>query len=634
MAHAIQHRGPDDSGVWIDESYGFGLAHRRLAIVDLSPAGHQPMVSQSGRFVIVFNGEIYNHFELRASLEARTGSLSWRGHSDTETLLAALDIWGIDATLKKIVGMFALAVWDRQERALSLIRDRMGEKPLYYGFAGNAFVFCSELNGLRAYPTFSPDVSREALAIYLRHSYIPAPFSIYSGIRKLIPGTKLRLNESDVLARRLPAPSPYWSVSEAVWAGKERPFTGTVIDAQTELEYLLSRAVSSQTMADVPVGALLSGGVDSSAVVALMQRQTTRPVNTFTIGFHEPEFNEANHARAVATYLGTEHTELYVTTEQAMEVIPRMGQLYDEPFADSSQIPTYLVSQLARQKVTVSLTGDGGDELFGGYNRHFWASRIWNKLVWMPPSVRAALAGVLTTASPGTWDGIFKGFRIFLPKNLRYANAGDKLHKLADVLAARSADDIYYALISHWKQPSDIVHGEINPHSVVSDHDALPASTTCEERMMYLDQVIYLPGDILHKVDRAAMGVSLETRVPFLDHRIVEFAWSLPLSMKVRQGQSKWLLRQVLYSVIPKALIERPKAGFALPLDRWLRGPLKAWADELIDPARLAREEFFLVEPIKKKWREHLSGRRNWTSQLWSVLMAQMWLKVNIAGGT
>jgi len=626
MSDAITHRGPDDAGVWVDEAAGVALAHRRLSILDLSPAGHQPMASNGGRYVIVFNGEIYNHLELREAL----AGIAWRGHSDTETLLAAFEAWGIELTLKKCVGMFALALWDRETRSLTLARDRMGEKPLYYGWQGDVFLFGSELKALRAHPAFCGEIDRNVLALYLRHNYVPAPYSIYKGIFKLPPGSWLTL-PADAPVAVSPAPSRdglktfYWRARDAAEAGVRRDLDDDA--AINELDTLLRRAVGGQMVADVPLGAFLSGGIDSSTVVTLMQAQSKRPVQTFTIGFHEAGYNEAEHAHAVAAHLGTEHTELYVTAEQAMAVIPRLPALYDEPFADSSQIPTLLVSELARRHVTVSLSGDGGDELFGGYNRYMWASRIWRSLGWAPRPLRAALAGVLTSLPPTAWNGVFSGLSLFLPKRWRYANPGDKLHKLAGILAVRSPEEIYLALVSHWQQPANIVIGATEPATVLTDARQWADVPDFESRMMYLDQMTYLPDDILTKVDRAAMGVSLETRVPLIDHRVVEFAWQLPLSMKIRHGQTKWLLRQVLYRYVPREFIERPKMGFGIPLDVWLRGPLRDWAEALLGESRLRQEGYFHPGPIRQKWAEHLSGQRNWAYYLWDVLMFQAWLE-------
>lgn len=623
MTDALVHRGPDDRGFWLDREAGIGLGHRRLSILDLSPTGHQPMVSACGRYVVIFNGEIYNHLRLRQELESISPAISdrWRGSSDTETLLAVVAALGTEAALKKYVGMFAFALWDRETRRLTLARDRLGEKPLYYGWQGKIFLFGSELKALREHPAFRGEINRDALALYMRHNCIPAPYSIYQGIYKLPPGMWLTLGRSE----RDIVPRSYWSVREAADVGLRFPFVGSEDEARIALDNVLRQAVAGQMLADVPLGAFLSGGVDSSTVVALMQALSDRPVKTFTIGFHEAGYNEAEHAHAVARHLGTEHTELYVTSEQAMAIIPRLPSLYDEPFADSSQIPTFLVSELARRHVTVSLSGDGGDELFGGYNRYFWAKNIWRQVGWLPQSMRAALAGVLTTLPPSAWNGVFKGLARFLPAGWRYANPGDKLHKLADILAVRAPEEIYLGLVSHWKHPAKVVHSASEPATVLTDPARWAALPDLENRMMYLDQMTYLPDDILAKVDRAAMGVSLETRVPLLDHRVVEFAWSLPLSLKIRDGQGKWLLRQVLYKYVPKEMIERPKMGFGIPLDVWLRGPLKDWAEALLDETRLRNEGFFEPMAIRQKWAEHLAGRRNWSYYLWDVLMFQAW---------
>ncbi len=621
MAAAIAHRGPDYQGVWSDESAGIGLTHRRLSILDLSPAGHQPMLSASGRYVIAFNGEIYNHLDLRAELPGN----ACRGHSDTETLLMAFESWGVEATLKKSVGMFAVALWDRETRTLTLARDRLGEKPLYYGWQKGVLLFGSELKALKAHPAFVGEIDRDALTLFLRHNAIPAPYSIYKDIYKLLPGTYWQIS-LDAHVTHGGVFKTYWSAREVAERGQKTPFAGSDDEARDALESVLGQSVAGQMLADVPLGAFLSGGVDSSTIVALMQARSDRPVKTFTIGFNEAGYNEAEHAHAVARHLGTEHTELYVKPEEARAVIPLLPGLYDEPFADSSQIPTFLVSRLARSHVTVSLSGDGGDELFGGYNRYFWAQNIWRRMGWLPQSVRAALAGVLTTLPPTAWNSAFKRFDCLLPARLRYANPGDKLHKLADILAVRSPEEIYWGLVSHWAQPAQIVKDAIEPPTVLTDATRWADVPDLAHRMMYLDTVTYLPDDILTKVDRAAMGVSLETRMPLLDHRVLEFAWTLPLAMKVRNGQSKWLLRQVLYRHVPKELIERPKMGFGIPLDVWLRGPLRDWAETLLNPGRLEAEGFFHAAPIQQKWREHVAGQRNWSYHLWDVLMYQQWL--------
>lgn len=624
MAKSLSHRGPDDSGVWVDASAGIALAHRRLAILDLSPAGHQPMMSHSGRYVIVFNGEIYNHLELRESLMG----IVWRGHSDTETLLAVIEARGVAQALNMSVGMFAFALWDRQRRILTLVRDRMGEKPLYYGWQGDSFLFGSELKALRAHPDFCGEIDRDALTLFLRHNYIPAPRSIYLGIGKLPPGCSLSMDFSaGAPAVRDVAPSPYWSVKGAIEAGRSQPFSGSDQEAATELELLLRQSLRGQMLADVPLGAFLSGGIDSSIVAAIMQAESARPVKTFTIGFHEGEYNEAHHAHQVARHLGTDHTELYVMPEDAQAVIPKLPALYDEPFADSSQIPTFLVAHLARRHVTVALSGDGGDELFGGYSRYFHARSIWNTLRHAPHGLRKLLARGMRSMPVSAWNALAYPLMPWLGSRWRARDMGDRVHKFAEIVEIENRALFYRRMVSHWKRPADIVIGCVEPHAALSDSALWSAVPGFEECMMYLDQITYLPDDILVKVDRAAMGVSLETRVPMLDHRLVEFAWRLPLCMKIREGKGKWLLRQVLYRHVPKALIERPKMGFGVPIDQWLRGPLREWAESLLDESRLRREGYFEPAPIRKKWGEHLSRNRNWSYYLWDVLMFQAWLE-------
>lgn len=641
MADVIQHRGPDDSGYWHDSEDGIGLAHRRLSILDLSPAGHQPMTSPYGRFVIVFNGEIYNHIEIRKELKKSNSEPHWRGHSDTETLLAGFDSWGIEATIKRTVGMFALVVWDKAEKTLTLTRDRMGEKPLYYGWNRGAFLFASELKALRAYPGFDSEINRDAITLLLRHNYIPAPYSIYRGIFKLWPGTMLTLQKGacNVCPWDVDEPPfepfqgngvslrPYWSLRDVAEQGQSQPFTGTESEAINELERVLTKAVQSQQISDVPLGAFLSGGVDSSTIVALMQAHASRPVKTFTIGFHEDGYNEAVFAKEVARHLGTEHTELYVTPDEAMAIIPRLPTLYDEPFSDASQIPTFLVSQLARQHVTVSLSGDAGDELFGGYNRYLFTSAIWKNIGWIPRMGRHALANGITTISPSRWDQLNSLISPVIPKNKRLTRVGDNAHKMAEILLAATPEAIYRDLVSHWKSPAEVIRRGREPLTTLTNRMSLANVTGLEHHMMFLDAISYLPDDILAKVDRAAMAVSLETRVPFLDHRVVEFAWRLPLNLKIRDGQGKWLLRQVLYKYVPREIIERPKMGFGVPIASWLRGPLREWAEELLDENRLKQEGFFNPVPIRLKWQEHLSGQRNWQYCLWDVLMYQAWLE-------
>ncbi|NER23861.1 MAG: asparagine synthase (glutamine-hydrolyzing) [Symploca sp. SIO1C2] len=624
MSSSLNHRGPDSQGMWTASEFGLALGHRRLAIVDLSSEGHQPMHSINSRYVIVFNGEIYNFKNLRQQLVSF--GYSFRSHSDTEVMLAAFCQWGVETALQRFVGMFAFALWDRQEQVLHLGRDRLGEKPLYYGWMGNTFLFGSELKALKAHPHWQGEIDRNILTLLLRYNYIPAPYSIYQNIYKLPPGTLLTLATANSHPR--PEPKPYWSMQSTVEWGQANPFLGDEKEAITQLDHLLRDTIGQQMIADVPLGAFLSGGVDSSTVVALMQAQSSQPVKTFTIGFHEAAYNEAHDAKAVAQHLGTDHTEFYVTPEEAVSVIPKLPTLYDEPFSDSSQIPTFLVAQLTQRHVTVSLSGDGGDELFGGYNRYFWANQIWQQLGWLPKTVRRAIANTITIRSPEAWNKTFDQISPFLPKRIQQRLPGDKLHKLATVLAVASPEALYKNLVSHWQDPASIVIGASEPQTNLTDTTCWAELANFSQWMMYLDTITYLPGDILTKVDRAAMGVSLETRVPFLDHRVVEFANTLPLDLKIRQGQGKWLLRQVLYQYVPPSLIERPKMGFGIPLDRWLRYELRDWAEDLLNEERLHREAFFNPQPIRQKWQEHLSGTRNWQYHLWDILMFQTWLEV------
>jgi len=633
MTNSLVHRGPDDFGVWVDAAAGVALGHRRLSIIDLSAGGHQPMVSACGRYVITYNGEIYNFGELRRAIEAETGLYNWRSQSDTEVMLAAIGLWGIEKALQRFVGMFAFALWDRDQRTLSLARDRMGEKPLYYGWAGGALVFGSELKALRVFPGWNDSIDRGALTLFLRHNYVPAPHSIYQNVFKLPPAGLLEFRPDDVVRRNVPSLRQYWSLRQVAEAGLAQSYEGGLTDAVDDLESLLRDVIAGQMVSDVPLGAFLSGGVDSSTVVALMQAQSARPVKTFTIGFHEAAYNEAECAKAVAKHLGTDHTELYVTAREAMDVIPSLPRLYDEPFADSSQIPTYLVSRLARQHVTVSLSGDGGDELFAGYNRYVWGRRIWRQIGWVPPSLRHAVATAATAASPSSWDRIFQVLSPLLPAKVRYANPGDKIHKLAEILESKRPEALYLGLVSHWKHPSRVVKEGEEPATVLTDPAQWANLPDFVQRMMYLDALSYLPDDILTKVDRASMGVSLESRIPFLDKRVLEFAWRIPLEWNMRDGRGKWLLRQVLSRHVPNALIERPKMGFGVPIDVWLRGPLREWAEDLIAERKLREQGFFEVEPIRRKWAEHLSGRRNWQYYLWDVLMFQAWFEMQGAKG-
>lgn len=630
VCKSIAHRGPDSSGSWVDDFGKLTLLHTRLSIIDLSASGQQPMHSECGRFTLIFNGEIYNHLKLRKRLEKENRAPKWHGHSDTETLLACITAWGVDITLKATVGMFSIALWDKLEKQLVLARDRMGEKPLYWGWCDDILLFGSELKSLKLHPAFNAEIDRNSLALLLRHSYIPAPYSIYKGINKLMPGHVIKIPlYISVELSKLVKSEPYWSVNYAVEQGQSELFEGSPEEAVDELDFQLAESVSDQMLADVSLGAFLSGGVDSSTVVALMQAQSKRPVRTFTIGFNESGYNEAVHAKAVSKHIGTDHTELYVSPADAFSVIPKLSSIYCEPFSDSSQIPTFLVSQMTKQHVTVALSGDGGDELFCGYNRYLAARKIWSSSQRLPSFARQIAAGTLRTLSPATWNKLFECSKPVLPKNLQLSMVGEKAWKLADVLTLPNERAFYRQLTSHWLDPESVVIGATEPMTLITNPSAWPKTESFEHSMMAMDAQTYMSDDILTKVDRAAMANSLETRVPILDHRVFELAWKMPLSLKIRDGQGKWLLRQVLYRYVPKELIERPKMGFGIPLDSWLRGPLRDWAESLLDEQRLIQEGYFTSGPVRKMWLEHLSGKHNWQHHLWNILMFQAWLEDN-----
>jgi len=620
MAQALAHRGPDGSGEYADPAVGLGFGHRRLAIIELSDAGAQPMVSRCGRFVLTYNGELYNYRALRQELEEAGGPhLPWRGDSDTEVLLASCQRWGVRGALERAVGMFAFGLWDSEGRTLTLARDRMGEKPLYYGRAGSAFVFGSELKALRAHPGFEAGLDLESLALFLRHQHVPAPRCIYRDAYKLPPGCLLSVG----VGGGLPAPEAYWSLSGVADRAVEAPFAGGEDEARDRLEALLREAVAGQMVSDVPLGALLSGGVDSSLVTALMQAQSARPVQSFTIGFSDRNFDESADAALVAAHLGTAHTSLTATPEDALGLVESLPEVYDEPFSDASQLPTCLVSRLTREHVTVCLTGDGGDEVFAGYNRHVSAPAIWARLGGLPVPVRRGLASAMRWLSPAGYDALFRAAGLLAPRLGRVRTPGLKAHKLADALPALDREDLYRRLVSTWQDPAGLLAGGGGGVAgrIAMERPTLPDFVRF---MQHADSLTYLPG-VLHKVDRATMAVSLESRAPYLDHRVVEFAWRLPVSMLVAGGRGKGILRRVLERHVPAHLVDRPKAGFDVPLARWLRGPLKGWASELLAPDRLRRQGLFDVEVVARQWADHQSGRRENQSRLWALLMFQAW---------
>ncbi|MCB9025392.1 MAG: asparagine synthase (glutamine-hydrolyzing) [Bdellovibrionaceae bacterium] len=634
MGQSLHHRGPDSQGQYYDEHSGLGLAHTRLSILDLSPAGHQPMLSHGGRFVLVFNGEIYNWAHLKSLINK---DFSFKGHSDTEILVNCIEQIGIEKTLKEANGMFAIAVLDKENYQLTLARDRCGEKPLYYSLVNHTLYFASELKALKANESWHDEIDVESLGLFMRHNYIPAPYSIYKNTYKLTPGTyitfDLNVQEGKIknLAEFSPfvgatslSPKVYWQLKDHI-PEQRKEFSSPEM-AVDQLNQVLEEVVSEIMVSDVPLGAFLSGGVDSSLVVSVMQKLSSQKVKTFSIGFTDTEYNEAPHAKAVAEHLGTEHTELYVTPNEAWQVVPKLAQIYDEPFADSSQIPTYLVSQLARREVTVSLSGDGGDELFGGYNRYFMATKIWDKVGLQPQWLKSLGAKSIETLPPQQWDQLFGVVKNFMPASLKVNQFGDKLYKASQVLKANTAMEMYLNLISYWQNIQDVVPQCSRTWSILNLLNENTKNLNPREQMMFLDFCSYLSEDILTKVDRASMAHSLESRIPLLDRRVIEFAWSLPLDLKIRNGQGKWLLRQLLYKYVPKGLIERPKMGFGVPVGDWIKGPLNDWAETLLSVESLNKSGLLHTANIRQRWQEHKSGTRNWHMSLWNVLMFQQWL--------
>tara|TARA_Y100000748_G_scaffold13216_2_gene10735 strand:- start:6714 stop:8729 length:2016 start_codon:yes stop_codon:yes gene_type:complete len=643
MINTLDHRGPDDSGIWVDPNNVISLGHKRLSILDISSAGHQPMSLERGKFVLTYNGEIYNHLELRANIEKDCKSIQWNGTSDTETLLAAFETWGIKKTLPQLRGMFAIAVYDKSKKKLSLIRDRFGEKPLYYGWVKSAdkniFSFGSELKAFSCVPEFNNNISKIALKEFFQYMYVPCPFSIYENIYKLEPGCILEIDEQ---APNNPSTTPLHSSSDKTVIFESMALERwydlkNIVESQTELfeneseateiiESELKTVINLQSISDVPLGAFLSGGVDSSTIVSLMQKENSQPIKTFTIGFEDPNFDESKFALEVANHIGTDHSELTVTADDALAIIPNLPDFYDEPFADSSQIPTYFVCKSAKQDVTVSLSGDAGDELFGGYNRHITAPLLWNKVNWLPFYARRVLGSSISIIPSSMWDNANNFVKFFLDSP--FTLLGDKVHKTATRLKnVESVDDLYFSLIA--EPDVDLLVKDSIENSTLFIDDHLPKINMDDpsSRMMYRDMLSYLTDDILCKVDRAAMSVSLETRVPFLDHKIVELAWKTPIDMKIKGSTGKSILRNILYKHVPKNLIERPKAGFSIPLADWLRGPLRDWAEALIEPSRIDSEGYLHSDYVQKIWNEHLKLKRNWTNRLWSILIFQSWLE-------
>ena len=647
MASTIRHRGPDDSGIWVDSNAGIAMGHRRLSIIDLSVLGHQPMISSSGRYVIVYNGEVYNFPELRAELEKK--GYAFKGHSDTEVILSAFEEWGIEEAVKQFVGMFAFALWDRTEQRLWLGRDRIGKKPLYYGWLDRGFCFASELKALTKCPRWSGEINRDVLALFMRYNYIPAPYSIYKNIYKLYPGTLLSIRLEDAIYgvpdfSPMPVtegadkcrvqPVPYWSLRKVYQDALENPFDGSESEAEEILEDLLRKAVQCRMISDVPLGALLSGGIDSSLVVALMQNLSSQPVKTFTIGFYESDYNEAPYADAIARWLGTNHTQLYVKPEETMRVLDMLPSIYDEPFADSSQIPTYIVCELTRKYVTVALSGDAGDENFAGYTGYMNACTMWRRIGWIPLPFRILLSRILSHIPVPLWQAIRLLLRGQIGDYLRTRDVSESLYRVAELISVPDFDGFFHGVSSHWKHPLTLVlNSSVELPTIFIDPKRKPPVQPIIRRMMFMDKLCYLPDDILVKVDRASMAVSLEVRAPLLDHRVIEFAARLPLNFLVTRYsrkcplQGKYILRRILYKYIPPELVERPKRGFSVPVGMWIRGPLRAWAEDMLSEQRLKQEGYLNVNMVRDMWKQHVIDGKDRTTSIWCVLMFEAWLE-------
>ena len=619
MLSCLIHRGPDDHDMWFDKKVGLALGHRRLSILDLSPFGRQPMTSSCQRYVITLNGEIYNWFSLKEELEHSGKAPRWKGSSDTEIFLAAISAWGVLDTLNRVRGMFAFALWDNCQKCLTLARDRIGEKPLYYGTVNGNFAFASELKALSALSQTPLDLEQDAVALMLRYGYVPEPYSIYKKINKLPPGTMISISPNGQVGEV----QHYWSFTDFASEHQKNPIQLSDANVVDEFERLMVSSIKEQMVADVPLGAFLSGGLDSSSVVAVMQRNSQRPVKTFTVGYNESSYNEAEHAKEIAKYLGTEHTELRISAKQSLDVIPSLPDIYDEPFADVSQIPATLIAKLTSEHVSVCLSGDAGDELFGGYNRYLWTNVMWKWLGMFPASARKPIGQLLNQVPIDLTNRLHSLINPMLPKSYNINNPGDKLHKVSQIFAAQSRDQLYQFLVSQWRGPLPLKN-IVEPPTFLSQPEKWPVLGSYSERMMAVDTVTYLPQDILVKVDRAAMSAGLETRIPFLDLRLLEFSWRLPINQKIRNGEGKWVIRQLLSRYIPKSLWDRPKQGFAVPIEHWLRGPLREWADDLLAPEKLANDEFLDPRPIRRIWEQHQSGQ-NMQYALWNIIMYRAW---------